>query len=354
MENGKNILVLYTEWMGYSEATFDAVARLSGARVTAVQRDIGKTRAYQPQGSERLNLVPRSKHDRSSLLRLYQSLAPQLIYVSGWQDRDYLAVAREARRDGIPVVTGMDNQWSGSMKQRLACLAAWVRVKPYFSHIQVAGLCQYEYARRLGYARDQILLNEYSADSNLFSPKKAKSHSLSHVKKLLYVGRFHKNKGLDILENAWRTVGTESGWELVLIGNGELEGEWEKLPGVTIKDFLQPKELAEEAATASAFVLPSRREPWGVVVHEFAAVGLPLILSSSCGAATEFLIAGYNGFLFDSEDAGSLASSMRQLFTLSEGELLTMGERSATLASRISSETAAANLLSILYQPSSL
>lgn len=355
MAESGNILVLYTELMGYTEASFEAVARLSGCMVTAVQRDTGKTRAYVPRGSERLRLLPRSEHGRTSLLRLYQELSPKLLYVAGWQDRDYLAVAREARSDGIPVVTGMDNQWSGSVRQRLACFAAPFRLKPYFSHIQVAGVRQYEYARRLGYAQDRILLNEYSADTTLFlADGGGEEHRRAYPRRLLYVGRFHENKGLDVLEKAWGMVGDESGWELVLIGNGLLGSEWEKLPRVTVMDFLQPQDLAKEAGRAGAFVLPSRREPWGVVVHEFAAAGLPLILSSSCGAATEFLIPGYNGFLFDTEDAGSLASSLGQLFALAEGELRTMGERSTTLAGRISPETAAANLLSVLSQSSSL
>jgi glycosyltransferase involved in cell wall biosynthesis len=352
MSGRSNILVLYTELMGYTEATLEALARLSGSLVTAVQRDTVRTRGYVPKGSERLHLLPRSKFDRNSLLRLYDDLAPQLIFVAGWQDPDYLAVARVARKRGLPVITGMDNQWSGSMRQHLACLAAPLRVRPYFSHIQVAGLRQYEYARRLGYAHDRILLNEYSADTTLFSVKAATTGEIrTYPPRLLYVGRLHQNKGLDVLAKAWRDVGAASAWELQLIGNGGLGGELGKLPRVTVKEFLQPEALAKEACGGGAFVLPSRREPWGVVVHEFAAAGLPLILSSACGAATEFLIPGYNGFVFRNEDPADLARCFNRLFTLTEPELRAMGARSAILAKRISSETAAANILSVLSVP---
>jgi len=127
-----------------------------------------------------------------------------------------------------------------------------------------------------------------------------------------------------------------------------LESQWEELSGVEVKGFLQQEDLAEETAGAGAFVLPSRREPWGVVVHEFAAAGLPLILSSACGAATEFLIPGYNGFVFENEDATGLAQSLNRLFALTEPERRMMRRRSMRLAGRISPETAAANLLSVL------
>jgi glycosyltransferase involved in cell wall biosynthesis len=209
-------------------------------------------------------------------------------------------------------------------------------------------LRQYEYARRLGYPQECILFNEYAADTTLFSVSEDEDENFrNRTKRLLYVGRFHQSKGLDLLEKAWRMVGDESGWELMLIGNGVLGTGWKGLSGVTVRDFLQPEDLATEAARAAAFVLPSRREPWGVVVHEFAAAGLPLVLSSACGSATEFLIPGYNGYIFDNEDIGSLAKSLKKLFSLPEADRCIMGERSKNLSKRISPETAAANLLSV-------
>lgn len=36
------------------------------------------------------------------------------------------------------------------------------------------------------------------------------------------------------------------------------------------------------------FILPSRIEPWGVVVHEFSAAGFPLLLSDQVGSAESF------------------------------------------------------------------
>jgi len=79
-------------------------------------------------------------------------------------------------------------------------------------------------------------------------------------------------------------------------------------------------------------------------------MGLPLILSSACGAATEFLIHGYNGYLFKGGGVPQLAQALDDLFSRTDNELRAMGDRSRILAGRISSQTAAANLCSVIGQ----
>ncbi len=96
-----------------------------------------------------------------------------------------------------------------------------------------------------------------------------------------------------MLLQAWQQLGAKEGdWELHLIGNGSLKAQLEATAGVVLKDFMQPEQLILEVANTGCFLLPSRGEPRGVVAHEFAAAGLPLILSDSVGAAGTFLISG--------------------------------------------------------------
>jgi hypothetical protein len=81
-------------------------------------------------------------------------------------------------------------------------------------------------------------------------------------------------------------------------------------------------------------VLPSTYEPWGVVVHELACAGFPLVLSSAVGAGERFLKETENGFRFISDDAGTLSSMLRMTMLSTDTELLDMGRRSAELGSQ--------------------
>ena len=52
-----------------------------------------------------------------------------------------------------------------------------------------------------------------------------------------------------------------------------------KILNIENKGFIQPKYLNDLLLNSSALILPSRYEPWGVIVHEAAAAGLPIIIS---------------------------------------------------------------------------
>ena len=83
---------------------------------------------------------------------------------------------------------------------------------------------------------------------------------------------------------------------------------------------------------SAAFVLPSRREPWGVVVQEAAAARLPLVCSDASGAAVHLLRSGFNGFLFGSGDAAHLAQGFEHVANLSDEAWRLYGTRSHQLA----------------------
>jgi glycosyltransferase involved in cell wall biosynthesis len=348
------VLILYTELMGYTARKLSVMASMFGADITAVCRDQNKKTPYVPMDEPGVRYLGRSTLDEVGLLKLFNEVDPDLMYVSGWEDKGYLPAALAGRKKGIPVVTGLDNQWRGDLRQIVGCLLSPWLVRKYFSHVQVAGRWQFEYARRLGFAKEQILPHVYSADTELFSrhwkaARDKKAANYPHC--FLFVGRLHPAKGLDILIEAWRMLGSqmEHDWKLVLVGNGPLEEELTGDPGMVLKGFLPPEEVASLVPDMGAFVLPSRKEPWGVVVHEFAAAGLPLVLSDVVGAGTDFLIDGFNGASFKSEDAADLCAALRSVVESDDAALLAMGDRSFDLSRKITPEMSAASLLSPLF-----
>ena len=355
MSTQRRILVLYSEAMGYVTNVFRLLHRNHGLDVHVVRWDTADQRLtpYAPAPCEGVRYYARSEYDNDSLLTLARDLSPQLVYVSGWMDRSYLRVASAQRRAGTPVIGALDNQWRGTIRQRIACGLSKRTVRKCFDFLTVPGEAQYEFARRLGFQPSRIIPYMYSANTDPYRAvyeRHRDEKARDYPRRFLFAGRYSDAKGLDTLVSAFEASCriSDHDWELKLIGNGPLRDSLADRERVFVCDFMSQEELAREASHAGVFVLPSRWEPWGVVIHEFAAAGLPLLCSDACGAARTFLIDGYNGHTFD---AGSISDLTNRLldFTAWPTELLVRaGDRSAALSMRITPELTAASIVSCM------
>jgi glycosyltransferase involved in cell wall biosynthesis len=344
------ILYLYAEVMGYTIATLNELSKPDN-EVHVVCWDLKKLTPFQHSSVKNIHFYNRSEFNNYQLLLFVQNLKPSIIVISGWIDKGYLRVAIINKKNGIPIVTGLDSQWKASFKQHIASTFNFI-LKFFFSYVWVAGPMQYEYARRLGFNKDKIIYNLYSANLDLFNNSYFTSIEKKRIKmphRFLFVGRFETVKSLDLLLNVWHALKNErKDWVLHLIGEGSMKLSDKNLDNVMISNFLQPEDLIKEVRNSGCFVLPSSYEPWGVVIHEFAAAGLPIICSDKCGASSEFVINGYNGFVFKSGQYKSLYDSMIKMINLSDAMLNNLSENSNKLAQRITPISSAKNLLSIL------
>jgi glycosyltransferase involved in cell wall biosynthesis len=347
------ILYFYAEVMGYTEATLKELES-QGAELHVVNWDKKKLTPHKLKHNDAINFYIRSSFSTTDLIKLVQSINPDCIVVSGWMDFGYLRASRVALRDlNIPIVCCLDAQWNNTIKQNIARLISSTGIlKFFFTNMWVSGAYQYEYARKLNFSKYEIVFDLYSADLALFHQayKENKSKKIaSYPKKFIYVGRFEPVKNINLLLEVWDDIKPfREGWNLTFIGDGSLKGEIEKTEDVTIKKFLTQPELVEEVKTSGCFVLPSHYEPWGVVLHEFAAAGLPIICSDICGASSSFVISGKNGYKFKSNCKKSLTDKFLKIILLSDYELNNMSKASFSLSKRVSPETSAANLISLL------
>ena len=125
-------------------------------------------------------------------------------------------------------------------------------------------------------------------------------------------------------------------WELHCVGTGEKFDARLKHEKVFHHGFLQPAELEPLILDATAFVIPSLFEPWGVVLHEMAAAGLPLITSDAVGSATTFVSEGVNGWSYASTDKVGLAHRLKRFYALSDDDVFQMGDESHRISQCIS------------------
>jgi len=298
---------------------------------------------------EGVTFYSRKDFNAEDIISLYKNLSPKFVYISGWGDKTYMKAAIRLRKGKTPIICSCDNQWRGDARQILASIFKRRYLQNRFSHIFIAGMYQYPLALHLGFAKRQILLGMNTADLSLFHDAyNENADPTNYPHNFLYVGRFVEIKGLQELVDGFIELSKEINhdWTLTLVGAGPLKSNLPKNSNIIYKDFLQPKELPSLVKTTGCFVLPSRVEPWGVVLHEFAGAGLPLIATNICGAATAFIRAGYNGFLHEPNSKEAVKQSLLKIIKTDNEGLIEMGKRSHRLSYHITKESWASTLLS--------
>lgn len=130
---------------------------------------------------------------------------------------------------------------------------------------------------------------------------------------------------------------------LLLAGDGPLRPELETLasqvaPGmVKFLGFRNQTELPALYDLCDVFVLPSRFEPWGLVVNEVMNAGRPVIVSDQVGCGPDLVKPGENGAVFRAGDVDDLCAKLRPWLedcTLHQSG----GERSLAIINRWSFE----------------
>jgi glycosyltransferase involved in cell wall biosynthesis len=344
----ETIVYLYTEIMPYQTVIFKEYSKLGNA-VHAFYLDKKRQTPYVPDEIDNVFYYPKGDFTKSFLLKKIIELNPTILLVCGWSDKDYLYIARYFKRKKIiPVVCPIDTQFTKRIKQFFGFIIAPFYIKSAFTHIWIPGARQYEFARLLGYSKSKIVFNSLSCDVELFSKVKVESKLLLYPKRFLFVGRFNKLKGLELLVEAWNSIFEKKGWILTLVGNGPDKNKLQGYEGIEVIDFMDQEKLINLAQESGCFILPSIYEPWALVIHEFAAAGLPIICSDACGASVSFVVKGFNGFIFKSRSVIDLRQKLISIISCDDKELIRMSYNSKKLAKSITPEISAASFLSVL------
>ena len=327
-----NYLFLYTELATYFEACIKELSKKADS-IHIVRWSINSEAPFQFDFPNNVIIYERKDYSTKQLIELTKTVNPDIIFSCGWIDKGYLKVCRYFKRK-IPTVMSMDNQWFGSIRQQIMRIVAFFVVHKNYSHVWVPGKPQKEYALKLGFKPKQIKEGLYSIDISLFaSEAKFRTETQKYPHRFIYVGRYIHLKGLDLLFSAFTELANENDndWELWCIGTGEQFEQRVIHHKIKHLGFLQPTELKEQLRNAGVFILPSRFEPWGVVVHEMAAAGFPMICSSAVGAASKYLEVNKNGYLFKNGDKNELKEMMKKMMETDDETLQEMANHSHKL-----------------------
>jgi len=344
------LLFLYTELAGYFIACLKKLSELYDIEIYEIHWPVNKEAPFNFDFNGNVSFYGKEEFPNALLLEKVETISPDFIYCSGWVDKEYLSIAKKFKKK-IPVVIGLDTQWTGSLKQYIACVLSRITLLKIFTHCWVPGVKQKRYALNLGFHNNQILDDYYSADVDFFmnlGNKYVSAKQTNYPHRFIYAARYYKFKGINDLCRAFISFQNEqeNGWELWCIGTGTEPPV--QHPKIKHMGFIQPENFAPIIENGGVFILPSHFEPWGVVLHEFASAGFPLIASDVVGGIESFLEDGVNGFIFKSGDREDLKGVLKKITLLSNKELLKMGAKSRKKALTVTPEKWAKTLMSII------
>jgi len=335
----KRVAILVGVPTPYRDPLFERLARSPGYDIQALYcRDHQPNQAWrlsQPRYPARYlrNLAPTGWHGRlligginPGVWRELETFRPDAVVVYGYNTATAFLAILWATRRHTPVLMRTDSNLLDEDRKPPSLLAfkrlflRWLvrRVGGFLS----VGTSNSQYWRRYGAMPEKIFLARYAVDNDYFGGQAAHYRACREQVReengwgqrylLLYVGRLTPVKGVDVLIEAVRRISeTRPDIGLLIVGQGPerqaLEKRAKGLPQIFFLGFRDWGDLPRFYAAADLFVLPSRREPWGLVVNEAMASGLPVIATQKVGAAQDLIIEGQSGYLVPVNDAEAMA-----------------------------------------------
>ena len=167
----------------------------------------------------------------------------------------------------------------------------------------------------LGAPPERVFSAPHATDIAPFQAAAAQRVRRSGPLTVLYVGRLIPRKGVDRLLRAAAAAAAAGPLRLVLVGSGPEEAALRRLSQellleVEFRGFVDQPGLPEVYAEADVFAFPTLDDPFGIVVLEAAASGLPLVASPFAGATSDIVRDGVNGFVAEPEDTAAWARAL--------------------------------------------
>jgi glycosyltransferase involved in cell wall biosynthesis len=276
-------------------------------------------------------------------------------YLAAWQ------AALWASRNYVPLLL-----WSESTAQDMRRRHAVVEfMKKRFRRMcrafVAAGMSSRDYLLLLGAPGHSIFIAPDAVDIQFFSRlaetarERATEVRVRHglpSRYFLCVGRLVREKGvLDLLaayakldESMRAQIG------LVFVGDGPLRSELMERAAqirqgeIKFCGWVDREQLPEIYAVAEALVFPTYSDPWGLVVNEAMACGLPVVASAVAGCVPDLVENGGNGFTVTPGDVESLAVAMQKLFN-QPNVRLRMRDRSTSIIQAYTPEACSAGFV---------
>lgn len=244
------------------------------------------------------------------LISLLSSIRYKKLIFSGWMSMEYnLYSFFSPKKKNVMICE------SSKFEVDTTGLKGWVkrRIIGRMSAMLPSGKPHKELLESLGFKGPQYI----TGSVGIFNMNKGADNpdTLSRIERVkksgaqfLYVGRLTDVKNLSLLIECFN----KNGLPLTLAGDGELMDSLKAMagPNITFLGFIENENLARIYNQHDVFILPSKSEPWGLVVEEALFRGLPAIVSDVVGSGPDMVLETGAGVTFSHDSAESLQEAI--------------------------------------------
>ena len=272
-----------------------------------------------------------------------------VLWVHGYSTLNTLQAMMVAKALGIPVLLRAESRLATQQDRALKRVTKTLffsGLKQLIAAVLPIGSSNAAYWRHfLGEEVPQFLM-PYAVDNHYFQSRSREAASRredlrqeigldSSRPVILFASKLQKRKRCEDLLEAYLNLCSERGQPtpyLVVVGDGEERAALERrvkergATGVRFCGFRNQSELPGFFDLATVFVLPSRNEPWGLIVNEVMNSARAVILSDDVGCQPDLVTDGVEGCVFPVGDVKALTEALRRVLT-APGTAEAMGQR---------------------------
>lgn len=218
-----------------------------------------------------------------------------LLHVHGIWSFSIHLLLKKARRKNVPYIIsirGMLEPWSLQQKALKKKLALWVYQRNDLKKallLHVTSKEEYTSLRSLKFYNPIINIPNGIDQTNF--PKKINYLKKFRAKKIIFLSRIHKKKGIELLLNAFSQIDPDvrCNWQIEIIGNGDaayvkqlkaLAIKLDLANAVTFVGYRDGEKKIRSLKNATVFVLPTYSENFGIAIAEALAAFTPVITST--------------------------------------------------------------------------
>lgn len=274
-----------------------------------------------------------------------------VLWVHGYSTVNQMHAILAAKAVGIPVLVRSDSSLADRPRGLLKLMlkrAFFAMLRELVDGVLVSGTKNLEYWRHYMGPNFPMFMLPYAVDNAWFQAQGrlaagTRSELQAELKLdparpvILFASKLQTRKHCNDLIAAYEKLSPGDGREpepyLVIVGDGEERQALERQASATgfesirFCGFRNQSELPRYLDLCSVFVLPSRHEPWGLIVNEAMNAARAIIVSDDVGCQPDLVTDGVEGCVYPVRDVEALADALRRVLATPE-TAAAMGQRS--------------------------